>query len=419
LPHSLRCSVARVYPFDLVATMESSTKSSRIVELAAKISESVSQLQDILSSQGLPSPSFTENGPERLPANTSDLQDTVLDATTELHELLMEPVRLIFKFCATTNMAGIDAISRFGFADVVPIEGQISFGDIASATGLDEPLVQRLLRHVMARHIFYEPKPGMVAHTKLSRYFVEPYMKDFVGFGAREGWPAATRMLDAIQKWPSSDEANHTGFSLVNNSDKSAFELLAADHARAMRLQGGIDAHDHFAGWAVSDVIELYDWASLGEALVCHVCGSQGDVAVLLAKNFENLKFLVQDTGKAISGAKAEVLDDLKSRIELKSCDPFEPQIDQADVYLLRLVFQIRNDKETLKILKAQVPALRHGTKILIMEIVMPESGAIPVWRDREIRAVTSFVPGRPRVRERYGSGAKTCRPCPRSCARA
>lgn len=80
--------------------MESSSTSPRIVELAAKISISVSQIQKLLSSQGVPSPSFTENSPERLPANTLHLQDAVLDATTELHELLMEPVRLIFKFCA-------------------------------------------------------------------------------------------------------------------------------------------------------------------------------------------------------------------------------------------------------------------------------------------------------------------------------
>lgn len=151
-----------------------------------------------------------------------------------------------------------------------------------------------------------------------------------------------------------------------------------------MRLQGGIDAHDHFAGWAAADVIEQYDWASLGESLVCHVSGHRGDVAILLAKRFKNLKFLVQDTANHTSGV--EVFGDLKNRIEFKPYDLVQPQIDQADVYLLRLVFQIRNDKEVLKILKAQVPALRHGTRILIMELVMPEPGAIPVWRDREMR---------------------------------
>lgn len=80
--------------------MESSSTSPRIVELAGKISVSVSQLQELLSAQGVPSPAFTEDSPERLPANTLHLQDAVLDATAELHELLTEPVRLIFKFCA-------------------------------------------------------------------------------------------------------------------------------------------------------------------------------------------------------------------------------------------------------------------------------------------------------------------------------
>ncbi|KAI1198527.1 sterigmatocystin 8-O-methyltransferase [Nemania serpens] len=380
--------------------MESSSRTPQIVELAAKISASVSQLQELLSAQGVPSPSFTEDSPDRLPANTFHLQDAVLDATAELHELLMEPVRLIFKFCATTNMVGIDAISRFGFADVVPIKGQVSFGEIAGATGLDEPLVRRLLRHAMARHIFHEPEPGMVAHTKMSKYFVEPSMKDFLGFGAQEGWPAATRMLDAIQKWPSSEEANHTGFSLVNNTDKSAFELLVADHARAMRLKGGIDAHDHFAGWAATDVVELYDWASLGEAFICHVGGQRGDVAAVLAKRFGNLKFLIQETD--ISGAESEVPDDLKGRIEFRSYDLFEPQSVQADVYLLRLVFQIRNDKDTLKILKAQIPALRPGAKVFILEIVMPEPSAIPLWRDREMRAIDMAIGANFNGRNRY-----------------
>jgi hypothetical protein len=80
--------------------MESSSTHPRIIELAAKISESVLQLQELLSAQGVPSPSFNVDGPERLPDNTAHLQDAVLDATTELHELLMEPVRLIFRFCA-------------------------------------------------------------------------------------------------------------------------------------------------------------------------------------------------------------------------------------------------------------------------------------------------------------------------------
>lgn len=69
----------------------------RIVALAAKISSSVAELQECLSAQGVESPSFAENSPPNLPSDVSHVRDDVLDATAELHELLLEPLMLIYK----------------------------------------------------------------------------------------------------------------------------------------------------------------------------------------------------------------------------------------------------------------------------------------------------------------------------------
>jgi len=91
-------------------------------------------------------------------------------------------------------MVSIDALCRYGIADKVPPGGRISFSGIAQKTGLDEASVRRLLRHAMAMHILKEPEPGMVAHTKISRYFMRQYVKDWFGFGAQEGWPAAAKV---------------------------------------------------------------------------------------------------------------------------------------------------------------------------------------------------------------------------------
>ncbi|GAW24164.1 hypothetical protein ANO14919_137450 [Xylariales sp. No.14919] len=92
-----------------------------------------------------------------------------------------------------------------------PPGGQVSFGHIAEKTGLKEQIVRRLLRHAMSMRILKEPEPRMVAHTKISKYFTLLYVNAWLSFGAQEGWPAATRqMLDAIQKWPGSEESNNT-----------------------------------------------------------------------------------------------------------------------------------------------------------------------------------------------------------------
>jgi hypothetical protein len=72
----------------------------RIVELAAQISSSVTKLQEKLTAQGAATPSFAENGPELLPDDVSSLKDAVLDAAAELHEILLDPLLLLFKFAS-------------------------------------------------------------------------------------------------------------------------------------------------------------------------------------------------------------------------------------------------------------------------------------------------------------------------------
>ncbi|KAI1660016.1 sterigmatocystin 8-O-methyltransferase [Daldinia decipiens] len=347
--------------------MASPNTTPRIVELAAQISTSVAELQERLSAQGVPSPSFAEDNPEFLPANVAHLQDAVLDATAELNELLMDPLTLIFKFGAISNLVSIDTICRFHIADMIPAGGQVSFGEIAEKTGLDKLLVRRLLRHAMAMRILREPEPGMVAHTKVSQFLTIPYINAWVNFENKDTWPACTRIVDAIQKWPSSEEPNQTGFCLANNTDKSVYEVLGTDPTRAMRFASLI-----------------------------------GQAAIELANHFGNVKLLVQDAAMMIAGAETDVPEQLKGHVEFMKHELFDPQTVQADIYFFRMVFRNWGDKYALQILKAQIPALRPGAKILIQDVCMPEPDTIPLWRERIQRSVDLSLKCYFNGRERY-----------------
>jgi hypothetical protein len=73
-------------------------KASRIVELADTIQKSVAELDNMLKSKGLPAPSFDEDAsPDPLPSEAQKAQDAVLDATAELHDILLEPTALVLK----------------------------------------------------------------------------------------------------------------------------------------------------------------------------------------------------------------------------------------------------------------------------------------------------------------------------------
>lgn len=72
--------------------------SSRILELASAISTSVGSINEYLELKGLPTPSFDPDAPRSLPDEIDAARNAVLDATLELHDLLLEPADLLRTF---------------------------------------------------------------------------------------------------------------------------------------------------------------------------------------------------------------------------------------------------------------------------------------------------------------------------------
>ncbi|KAI0968716.1 hypothetical protein F4678DRAFT_464330 [Xylaria arbuscula] len=100
-----------------------------------------------------------------------------------------------------------------------------------------------------------------------------------------------------------------------------------------MCLASAVKAHHHL-GYAATDVPDLYGWATLGSALIVHVRGSKGEIAVEWAKSFARVKLLVQDMEVMVHGGKDNVSDELKDRIDFKASGLFDTQNMKADAYL-------------------------------------------------------------------------------------
>lgn len=43
----------------------------------------------------------------------------------------------------------------------VPIDGDISYSDLAAKSGTNQDITQRMLRYLMTSNIFHEPRPGI------------------------------------------------------------------------------------------------------------------------------------------------------------------------------------------------------------------------------------------------------------------
>jgi hypothetical protein len=77
---------------------------------------------------------------------------------------------------------------------MIPTGGNVTFDEIAGRTGLAKYAVRRLVRHAITMRIFDEPEYEVITHSKISKFLTIPYINGWVGFEARDTWPANARV---------------------------------------------------------------------------------------------------------------------------------------------------------------------------------------------------------------------------------
>ncbi|KAF2683382.1 putative Sterigmatocystin 8-O-methyltransferase [Lentithecium fluviatile CBS 122367] len=361
---------------------------SRIVQLARTISASVDKIEEVLVAEGIESPSFDEDAPFNIPLELSPQHDAVLDATAELYDLLLEPLNLIHRHAGHNNPLCMLAIAEFKLADKVPLHGEASFEDIAKDTPLTTDMTARLLRHAMTMRIFRETSPGIVAHTAASRTLHKSAANDWLQAGTAEMWPAAVKTVNALKKWPASEEPNETGYSLANNTSETIYQIFSKDMERASRWARGMQIFTERPQFNLAYTTDYYDWESLGKAQVVDVGGSSGHVSLALARKFSNLSLTVQDMEQMV--ANATVPEDVQGR-----------PVKNADVYYLRWIMHNWSDKYCNLILSALLPALKPGARVIIHESLMPEPGTTALWKEKNLRTTDLNMAGAFNAKER------------------
>ncbi len=285
-------------------------------------------------------------------------------------------------------MLGIQAIYRFNIASSFPVGSETTFPEIAERCGQTEDDLRRLLHFAMTDRIFKEPRKGVVAHTPASKALNEhPMLRACLGQLCEELWPAASRTIDAMVKWPGSEEPSQTGFSYANNTDDPFFVDLGKNPYRAKRFADSITLFHMKPGFEHSHIVENYDWAAVGNGLLIDVGGSHGTVSQAIAESFPNIRCIVEDLPEVIK--TANVPEGLANRFEFIAHDFFTEQpIRGADIYLLRWVLHDWSDKYALKIVKSLIPALKHGAKVVVNEFCLPEPGEMTPYQEKQARYV-------------------------------
>jgi len=379
---------------------------NRMTTLAKEISEKTTIIVDYLTSRGLEAASFDVNGLAEFPIPPEDdvpfkARLDLAAATKELHDISVGPkesVRNLAWDCA--NTLSLRAMWEFNVAQVVPLDGTISFEDLTAkveeANGLPIGVLnlRRLLRQAMTNRIFCEPIKNQVAHTRASRLLLEDEpLKNWTGFVTHDLWTAVSKVVEAMRKWPASEEPTETSVNLAYNSSTAWFDFLQQDVVLNTRYNLAMQAHGGAAGYSVEHVVKGYDWASLGDATVVDMGGNQGYISFAVAEAFPDLKFIVQDqAGMRTPETIGKVPEHLAARVSLTTHDFFTPQTEVAKCYLFRHIFHGFSDKYCVQILQALIPALRRNSTILVNDGALPEPGTSTYLEERAMRTLDVFM---------------------------
>lgn len=98
--------------------------------------------------------------------------------------------------------------------------------------------------------------------------------------------------------------------------------------------------------------------------------GSAGHDAIVLARKFPDLTLVVQDMPNVEPIFQASLPEELSSRISFVPHDIRKTQTTEADVFMVKLILHDYPETEAANILRALVPALKPGNRVLVIEYI-------------------------------------------------
>lgn len=260
-----------------------------------------------------------------------------------------------------------------------------TFSTLATHSSQSLPVLKRLLRHAIAHHIFTEPSPNVLAHTPASRALSDPHVRAFLSFTVEELWPCATRTVDALEMHPSAQDPAQTGFNLVRGTGETFMVEMEGDRERGGKYGEMLESFRAKPEFAIDSLVEGVAWGEYGT--VVDVGGSTGGVARSIAERYEGVKIVVQDFGGPVEEGRRNLPGELEGRVEFMEHDFFEEQpVKGADVYLLRWVLHDWSDSYAIRILRALVPALKKGARVILNETVLPPDEMVSIGTRRLLR---------------------------------
>ncbi|KIK53432.1 hypothetical protein GYMLUDRAFT_178936 [Collybiopsis luxurians FD-317 M1] len=271
--------------------------------------------------------------------------------------------------------------------------------DIAKCNGQDPQKLARFLRYLCSNHVYREVSPDVFANNRASslldtqKSISEIHSKPFEKYKNTNGIAALVGLhLDECFKgaafaWETlndpamlhEEEQLRTPLNKAYNTLLSYYSFIQLDEKRGRRIRFD-SAMEGMERMQRPDIIlNAFEWNTLSKgSKVIDVGGNIGNILFPLAKQFPDLRLIVQDLPEVVDNATQVWTERMPEalqtgQVKLEAYNFFDPQPHKdASVFLLKFILHNWSYSSCVKILKRLRHAAQESTRLVIMDCVMP-----------------------------------------------
>jgi hypothetical protein len=294
-----------------------------------------------------------------------------------------ESLRRVFSgYCLSR---GLHVVADLGVADALG-ETPRSAAELAGSVGADPDALDRLLR-LLSSHGIFESKHGRYGHSAASRLLRSDHPQSARPlarmFGLAMNWSTYGAMEHAIRTGrPAAEVTMPGGFwshFAAHPDDSAVFNAAMAAKAQAQ----------------VASIVPIYDFSSCER--IGDIGGGRGHLLRAVLQVAPHAKGVLFDLPHVIEDAS----DIASDRLALRGGDFFKDPLPECDTYLLMEVIHDWADAESAAILAAIRRSARPGSKLLLIEEIIPDDPG-PHWSKVLDIHMLTLLGGRQRTLNEY-----------------
>ena len=201
--------------------------------------------------------------------------DEILEHATRTKQLVHDPSSFLTELLVQQQQyASLGWLCHFDILSKINnLPGGVPYVELARLTSVPETTLRAVARMAMTSGFLAETVEGSLSHNALSSAIIEDrHLSHWLHYIVKCTVPLMGCLIPAVEKWGDSKQSNHTAYNIMVDSDLPFFEFLKSRPDMSVEFDAYMESQAVIhSGTRIDHLLQGFDWAALGEAVVVDV----------------------------------------------------------------------------------------------------------------------------------------------------